>query len=435
MIVAPRGLWVGVMALGAGLGCAALQGCKPKAEVAPAAGAKQGPPQEVVVRTLKPETVPVVYEFVGQTQASKVVEIRARVRGFVLKREFEEGRLVQEGQLLYQIDPRSFEADVEVAKAQRERVKVQLANATLQLDRLLSLQQQQAATQKEIDDWRTQQQQARADLRLWEANVAIAELNLSYTNVVSPLKGKVGRTLKDVGSLVDDNTNSLMTTVWQVDPMYVLFSIPEREWLQWKSDVDAGRITLPEPQGSRVQLILLDGSTYDVFGKMDFFDATVNAQTGTATARAVFENKALPPKPDATSSEEALKPGQFVRARILGWQRPNALVVPQRAVIQTPNGPIVMLVGEGSKVEVRPIKTGVWSGDEWIVTDGLKAGDVVIVEGFAKAPPGTKVKIASEYVRPAPLKDAPAAPVKVPVEAGTHKPEPPKAGSGAGGGE
>lgn len=400
MTVAPRS------ALLAFLGFAsvslAIPGCKPK-EANPAAQKPAGPPPEVIVRTVKPETVPVVYEFVGQTAASKVVEIRARVQGFIMERNFEEGKPVLEGQLLYKIDPRVFEADVEVAKATRDRAKVQLANATRQLERLQTLALQQAATQKEIDDWQTTQQQARADLRLGEANVAIAELNLSYTNVMSPLKGKVGRTLKEVGALVDDGSNSLLTTVVQVDPMYVIFSIPEREWLQWKSDVDAKRVVLPDPAGSRLELILLDGTSYEVPGKLDFFDSSVNPQTGTATARGVFENKTLPPKPDATSSEEALKPGQFVRARILGWQRPGALVVPQRAVIQTPNGPIVMTVNAESKVEVRPVKTGVWVKDEWIISEGLKPGDQVIVEGYAKAPPGTVIKVASEFVRPAPL--------------------------------
>ncbi len=400
-------------------------GCKPK-DASSAAQKPAGPPPEVVVRTVKPETVPVVYEFVGQTAASKVVEIRARVQGFIKERDFEEGKPVQEGQVLYKIDPRVFEADVEVAKATRERAKVQLANATRQLERLQTLALQQAATQKEIEDWQTTQQQARADLRLGEANVAIAELNLSYTSVTSPLKGKVGRTLKEVGALVDDGSNSLLTTVVQVDPMYVIFSIPEREWLQWKSDVDAQRVVLPEPSGSRLELILLDGTSYEVPGKLDFFDSNVNPQTGTATARGVFENKTLPPKPDATSSEEALKPGQFVRARILGWQRPGALVVPQRAVIQTPNGPIVMTVNAGSKVEVRPVKTGVWVKDEWIISDGLKPGDKVIVEGYAKAPPGTVVKIASEFVRPAPLVEN--AKLSVPKSA-----EPPAAAPKSGG--
>lgn len=424
MTVAPRS------ALLAFLGFAsvslAIPGCKPK-EANPAAQKPAGPPPEVIVRTIKPETVPVVYEFVGQTAASKVVEIRARVQGFIMERNFEEGKPVLEGQLLYKIDPRVFEADVEVAKATRDRAKVQLANATRQLERLQTLALQQAATQKEIDDWQTTQQQARADLRLGEANVAIAELNLSYTNVMSPLKGKVGRTLKEVGALVDDGSNSLLTTVVQVDPMYVIFSIPEREWLQWKSDVDAKRVVLPDPAGSRLELILLDGTSYEVPGKLDFFDSSVNPQTGTATARGVFENKTLPPKPDATSSEEALKPGQFVRARILGWQRPGALVVPQRAVIQTPNGPIVMTVNAESKVEVRPVKTGVWVKDEWIISEGLKPGDQVIVEGYAKAPPGTVIKVASEFVRPAPLMET--ATLSAPQAA-----EPPAAAPKSGGG-
>ncbi len=370
-------------------------GCKK--DEAPAAAAP--PPATVIVRTVKPETVPVIYEFVGQTEASKTVEIRARVQGFLLTREFEEGTLVNEGQVLYKIDPRSFQADLDVAKAQRERASLQLGNAGRQLVRITQLASEQAATQKELDDWQTAEAQSRADLHHAEAQVDLATLNLGYTTVTSPLKGKVGRTLKEPGALVDAGSNSLLTTVWQVDPMFVVFSIPEREWLEWKSDVDAKRIVLPE-NSRRIELVFLDGTKYQASGKFDFFDATVNPLSGTATARAVFENRVLAPKPGTIVPEEALKPGQFVRTRILGWERPDALAVPQRAITQTPNGPIVMVVGEGSKVEVRPIKTGAWFNDEWVVLDGLKIGDRVIVEGLAKARPGSVVTIGSEYTRP-----------------------------------
>jgi membrane fusion protein (multidrug efflux system) len=356
----------------------------------------------VYVRTIAPTTVPVEYEFVGRTEASKVVEIRARVQGLILKRDFEEGALIEAGHVLYRIDPSSFEAEVEVARAQRERAHAQVVNAAKQAARLQELAKQEAATQKEIDDWTTTQVQAMADQRLWDAQIALAQLNLSYCTITSPLRGKVGRTLKDIGALVDSGSNSLLTTVWQVDPMYVTFSIPEREWLQWKEDVEHSRIRLRTPEASVLQIVLLDGTVYQTPGRMDFLDATVNSQTGTTTARGVFENRTLPPKPGATASEEALKPGQFVRVRVMGWERPNALAVPQRAVLQTPGGALVMVVGEGSKVEMRPIKTGTWFGNEWVVMEGLRPGDRVIVEGFAKAPPGTIVRIAGEYAHPDP---------------------------------
>ncbi|HMN40233.1 MAG TPA: efflux RND transporter periplasmic adaptor subunit [Phycisphaerales bacterium] len=389
VLVMRRGLWRGPMlalAIAAG-------GCR---KDAPAGAPPPPAPANVLIRTVRPSTVPVKYEFVGQTEASKTVEIRARVQGVLLKRNFEEGSLVEKGQVLYEIDPRTYEAELEVAKASAERARVQLANADRQVARLAELARQQAASQKELDDWETNQEQARADLRLSEARVALAELSLGYTKVMSPLNGKVGRTDKDVGALVDDGANSLLTTVFQVDPMYVVFSIPEREWLGWKHDVETGQIQLVGST-TRVEIILLDGTVYPTDGRMDFFDATVNPQTGTATARGVFENRTLPPKPGARAPEEALKPGQFVRVRVLGWERPNALTVPQRAIIQTPTGPQVLVVGEDNKATIRPIATGSWYGTEWVVTGGLRAGDRVIVEGRAKAVPGAPVKVLGEY--------------------------------------
>ncbi len=358
-----------------------------------AGAAPPGGPVEVVVHTVRARTMPIVYEFVGQTQASKTVEVRSRVQGFLEKRAFEEGKHVDEGDTLFKIDDRSFKADLEVARAQLARAQAELANASRQVGRLQELQRQGATSPRELDDWETQERTARANVRLYEANVAQAQLNLSYTMIVSPLRGKVGLTMKDEGSLVDAGPNSLLTTVWQVDPIYVLFSISEREWLQWREDVAAERVRLGQGLAKpKVQIVLLDGTVYEAKGELDFFDATVNPQTGTATARGVFSNPLPEPTAERPEPEEPLKPGQFVRARIVGWERPNSLTVPKRAVLQTPSGPVVMGVNSESKVEVRAIRTGAWSGDEWVVLEGLKAGDRVISDGFMKAPPGTMVK-------------------------------------------
>lgn len=383
---------IGVMVMASitgGLG--GMGGCERKKAAAPPAG----PPPEVIVHTVSASTVPMVYEFVGQTQASKTVEVRARVQGFLEKKAFDEGTHVDEGELLFKIDDRSFKADLEVVKAQLARAQAELANASRQVGRLQELQRQGATSPKELDDWETQERTARATVRLYEASVAQSQLNLSYTAIVSPLRGKVGLTMKDEGSLVDSGPNSLLTTVWQMDPIYVLFSISEREWLQWREEVAAQRVRLggglTKP---KVQIVLLDGTIHEAKGELDFFDATVNPQTGTATARGVFENPRPAPTAERPEPEESLKPGQFVRARIVGWERPDSLTVPKRSVLQTPTGPIVMAVNAESKVEVRPIKTGAWYGDEWIVLEGVKPGDRVIADGFMKAPPGTVVKVA-----------------------------------------
>jgi membrane fusion protein (multidrug efflux system) len=405
---AGAGLALAVLMVGA---AALAGGCDrgPKAQTGGAgggtggpAGTNQPPPApDVYVRTVAASAAPVVYEYVGQTQASKTVEVRARVSGFIARRNFEEGGLVDEGTLLYKIDDRSFRADLQMAQAQLERGRVRLANAQRQLARIGELNKQGAASPKELDDWQTEEAQAAADVRLADAQVAQAQLNLSYTDVLSPLRGRAGLTLKNEGAYVDTGSNSLLTTVWQVDPIYVLFSIPEREWLQWKEDLASGAVRLTGAE-TRLQLVLLDGTTFPTEGKLDFFDATVNPQTGTATARGVFANPTLPQREGQRAAEEALKVGQFVRVRILGWERPSVLTVPQRAVIQTPTGSQVFVVGEDGKSAIRPVKTGSWVGDDWIITQGLKAGDRVIVEGFAKTPPGTPVHVAGEYAQAAP---------------------------------
>lgn len=382
-----------------------LNGC----ERTPAAAPAVKVPQEVIVHVVTTKSVPMLYEFVGQTQASKTVEVRARVQGFLEKRTYEEGKHVDEGGLLFKIDDRSFKADLEVVKAQLARAQAELANASRQVGRLQELQRQGATTPKELDDWETQERTARATVRLYEASVAQAQLNLSYTTIVSPLRGKVGLTMKDEGALVDAGPNSLLTTVWQVDPIYVLFSISEREWLQWREDVAANRIRLADGLTKpKVQIVLLDGTIYEAKGELDFFDATVNPQTGSATARGVFENTLPAATPEHPDPDEPLKPGQFVRARIIGWERPNSMTVPKRSVLQTPTGPIVMVVNAESKVEVRPIKTGAWYGDEWIVLEGIKVGDRVISDGFIKAPPGSTVKPVDHASVPADSKPAAA---------------------------
>lgn len=369
------------------------------------------PPPEVTVQTVATRTVPVSYEFVAVTEASKVVEIRARVQGFLQSRNFEEGGLVDEGEMLYTIDPRSFQADLEIAKAQLGRGQARLQNASRQVARLAELAQQNAASPKELDDWQLEELQARADVRLAEANVALADLNVSYTRILAPMRGRIARTNKEPGALVDAGVNSLLTTVYQTDPMFVSFSIPERDWLRWREDVAAGRIrhpgiktltdvdrNIPHPTTDPipVSITLLDGTPYPVQGQLNFLDATVSAETGTARARAVFDNTSRV-RPDGRVGDEALKPGQFVRAKILGWERPNSITVPQRAVTQTPMGGVVFVVDAEGRSAVRPVKTGDWLGDDWIILSGLKPGDKVIVEGFAKAPPGTPVKIAREY--------------------------------------
>jgi membrane fusion protein (multidrug efflux system) len=361
-----------------------LTGCKDRTQ-----SAAPPPPPEVTFVSVTPKTVPVNYEFLGQTEASNTVEIRARVQGFLVKRHFKEGAIVDEGSELFTIDKRGFVADLEIARARLAQAKLRLTQAEKEIKRYSDLVAQRAASQKELDDWTTQADLARADILLTEAQVAKSALDLSYTSVISPIRGHVARANKDEGSLVDSGANSLLTVVQQTDPIYVTFPIGERDWLHWEQQRDAGLIKLPKGgelddasrrEQIRVALTLLDGRTFEAQGVIDFVDTQLNNRTGTGIVRATFPN-----------ANDTLRPGQFVKARLLGWERPNVLTVPQRAVLNTPGGAIVFTINKDNQVEVRPVTASQWDGTDWMIDKGLAAGDRVIVDGFLKAQPGMTV--------------------------------------------
>ena len=347
-----------------------------------AGGPPQMPPMEVNAEVVRPITVPVKYTFIGQTSPFKNVEIRARVKGFLVSRNFEEGGKVEEGQVLFKIDPRQFEADLAEATARLEQSKATFAAGQRNYDRLKPLEAQGVANRKEIDDALSALDEARAAVRLGEAQVQLAELSLSYTTIHSPLTGVIGKTYKYEGALVDDGSNSLLAEALKTDPIYVDFSISEREWLQWREDVASGVIVGPPGGEESLELVvtLLNGVAYPVQGRFNFFDVRVSPQTGSAQARGVFEN-----------DTGTLIPGQFVKTTILGWKRPNSLTVPQRAVLQQPTGQFLYVLDQNDAIELRPVTTGDWIGDRWVIRTGLKDGDRVVVDGLQKTQPGMKV--------------------------------------------
>jgi membrane fusion protein (multidrug efflux system) len=373
------------------LGLHLIAGCADRKVAPPPAP----PPPEVAVMTVEARTIPIEYENVGRTEASKTVEIRARVAGFLLERTFEEGKAVTEGDLLFRIDPRQYEANLEIARARLAQARATERLAQIDADRFREGAATGATTQREIDQAETELASARASVSLATAEVAKAELDLSYTSILSPVTGEIGRAMKDVGTYLDAGDNSLLAVATQTDPMYVTFPVSERDWLTWREDVERGviRAAYTGPDGKPpdaahpappVRVSLLDGTPYPESGRLTFFAPSVDPRTGTTTARAEFANPA-----------GVLKAGQFVRATIYGWERPGSIVVPQRAVIQNPMGSSVMVVGAEEKVEVRPVTVGPWKGDGWLILDGLRPGERVIVEGIAKAPPGTAVKTAA----------------------------------------
>jgi membrane fusion protein (multidrug efflux system) len=361
-----------------------------------AAGSPQGspPPPQVAVVTVTPRTIPVEYVYVGQTEASRSVEIRARVAGFLLQRTFEEGKPIKEGDLLFRIDPAPYQADLEIAQARLAQAQASSQLADAELERLQQAAASGAANRHDLDESQTQAVNARAAVNLAKADLDKAQLNLSYCQIKSPVTGIIGRAMKDEGSYLDAGPNSLLAVAVQTDPMYVTFPISERDWLQWREDVDKGVIVGPRDHPP-VRIVLLDGTVYGRPGVLTFFDPTVNPQTGAATARADLPN---PPTPE--SPEGFLKPGQFVHVHLVGWERPNSLVVPQRAVMLNPTGASVLVVGADHTTELRPVRLGEWKGDGWLVLGGLKPGEVVIADGTAKVQPGSAVTTAP-YTPPA----------------------------------
>jgi membrane fusion protein (multidrug efflux system) len=340
------------------------------------------PPPEVTVQTVAPESLPVTFEYVGQTAGSREVEVRARVTGILLKRNFTEGAPVRKGQSLFLIDPVPFEAQVARAEADVAAAEARLDQAARNAARMRPLYADKAVSQKEFDDAVSTEAINLADTKAAKARLVEARLNLGYTKVESPLTGLASRAPRSEGTLVS-GPDVLLTTVVQVDPIWVQFGIPDTEQTRLRKEVEAGRLKLPANGSVEVALQFADGTNYPRTGRLNFYDVRITPNTGTQEARAEL------PNPDG-----ALRPGQFVRVILKGATRPNAVKVPQRAVLEGPQGKFVYVVNDQSKVEIRPIEAGEWAGDSWVITSGLKPGERVILDGVLKLGPGAPVKVA-----------------------------------------
>jgi len=347
------------------------------------------PPPEVLTTTVAAQSLPLGFEYVGQTAGSREVEVRARVPGIILKRNFTEGAPVKEGQSLYTIDPAQLEAAAARAEADVVAAQARLEQAKRNAARLKPLYAEKAVSQKENDDAVSAEEISAADLKAARARLTEAKLSLSYTKVEAPVSGVASRSLRSEGSLVG-GPETLLTTVMQVDPMWVNFGIPDNEQAQLSRDVQSGRVALPKDGAFEVALKLADGSIYELAGKLNFSDVRVSPTTGTREARAELPN----PK-------GVLRPGEFVRVILRGATRPNAITVPQRAVMDGPQGKFVYIVDEKSTAQPRPIEVGEWAGDAWIINKGVQPGDKVIVEGLMRLGPGAPVRIAEAGSKPA----------------------------------
>ncbi|MES2354188.1 MAG: efflux RND transporter periplasmic adaptor subunit [Pseudomonadota bacterium] len=360
----------------------ALAACQPHA--APPMGF---PTAEVTTVTVQPKTVPVTFEYMGQTAGSREVEVRARVNGILLKRNYQEGSSVKAGQSLFTIDPAQFQAVVARGEADLAGAQARLSQAQHNAARLKPLFEAKAVSQKEYDDAVSSEQIAAADVKSAKARVTEARLNLGYTKVESPISGLASRALRSEGNLVS-GPDVLLTTVTQIDPIYVNFGISATDQLKLKHALDSGQLQFPQNGKFEVTVKLSDGGVYAHAGKLNFTDPRVSTATGTSDARAELPN-----------AQSTLKPGQFVRVQLAGAVRPNAILVPQRAVLEGPTGKFVYVVKEG-KADSRPVQVGDWSGDSWVVESGLKAGDNVIVDGVMKIGPGAPVKVAQAGAAP-----------------------------------
>jgi len=359
---------------------ALLSGCQP-ANSQPRGGM---PPPVVSVVTVEPQPVAATFEYVGQTAGSREVEVRPRVSGILLKRNYREGGTVKEGQSMFVVDPAPFEVAAARADAALASAEAKLAQAKRNSARLKPLYEVRAASQKDYDDAVSVEQVAEAEAKTARANVADAQLNLRYTRVEAPVTGIAGRAQRSEGNYVA-GAEALLTTVSQIDPIYVLFGVSDEERLKLARQVEAGQLSLPKDGQFDVTLKLADGSAYSRSGKVNFSDVRVSGQTATSEARAEL------PNPNGL-----LHPGQFVRVTLKGAQRPAALLVPQRAVLEGPKGKFVYIVNGKSQAEPRPVSVGDWQGDEWVVTSGLAAGDRVIVDGVMKIGPGAPVTVAAQ---------------------------------------
>ena len=360
-----------ILAIGLALG---LTACGSKA------GPAAPPPTEVGVVTLKTQPVALTAELNGRTSAFLVADVRPQVSGIIQKRLFQEGALVRKGQALYQIDPATYRASLASAQAGMAQAEAALGSAKLKADRYKDLVAINAVSRQDNDDAQAAFQQARANVAAQAAAVQQARINLGYTRVLAPISGRVGKSSVTPGALVTASQATALATVQDLGQIYVDVTQSAADLIKLRRDLAQGQ--LGRSGGADVTLILDDGSTYPIMGKLQFSDVTVDPGTGSVGLRAVF------PNPNGV-----LLPGLYVRAKLSKAIAPAAILVPQAAVSRDANGEAtVLMVDAGDKVASRVIAVSQTVGDSWLATSGVKPGERVIVEGLQKVRPGAPVK-------------------------------------------
>ena len=335
---------------------------------------------QVEVVTVQTQTVPDEPEFIGQAEASRPVEIRSQVTGILKAVLYPEGRDVKKGDRLYQIDPVPFKAAVASAKAKIAQAEARVVQAKQDLARVKPLLAEQAVSQKDVDDAVAEDLSANAALQGAQADLIKAQFDMDNTLITAPITGLIERSRYYEGRLVSAQTD-LLTTIHRVDPMYVVVNVPETFILKRRRDIEAKRITHPGDYQLRGRLTLMDGTVYPHEGVLDLLEPGLRTETSSRQTRITFPN----PK-------RTLLPGQFVKVRFTGDTKTDAILIPQRAVLQSPQGPFVFVVNRDEKVEIRDVAAADWKGDQWLIDRGLNAGDRVVVNGLMKIGPGAPVK-------------------------------------------
>ena len=402
--------------LGLAAGSLLLPGCGSE-------GAKTAPPQsavEVGVVTIAPRRVLYSTELAGRTSAFQISEVRPQISGIIQKRQFAEGTDVKAGDVLYQIDPATYKALYDSAKAALARAEANVAPAKLKRDRFKDLVNISAVSKQEYEDADAAYKQALADMGVNQAAVENARIRLDYTRVVSPISGRIGRSTVTPGALVTENQTAPLATVQQLDPVYVDVTQSSSEVMRLKRSLESGTLQRTDNAHAAVRLLLEDGSAYPLPGTLQFTDVSVDQSTGAVTLRAIF------PNPD-----QDLLPGMYVRAILVEGLDEQAILLPQRALVRDARGnATAMVVTPDNKIEIRKIKVSRTHKDAWVVSEGLKPGDKVVVEGLQKIRQGSSVR-PSEIAWDAPG-DEPGAAAAAPETSGAGGAEARKPGAAGG---
>lgn len=332
---------------------------------------------------VEPKTIPATFEYVGVGESSHIVQLRARVEGYLESIQYKEGGMVEEGELMFVLDQRPFVAEVEKAQAEVSQQKAFLWNAEQTLQRMVPLYKQNAVSQKDLDNAIAQELEAKASVDKAQAALYKAELDLGYASIVSPVNGLASQAKYREGALISPGPNdqNLLTTIYVVDPIWVNFNISDNDLLKLRKQLSLHQIEFPANKEFRIEAILADGTVVPAKGTIDFMNPAIEQATGTMLIRAVLPNP-----------YRAIYPGLFVKVRVIGATYPNAIIVPQTAIVQGQNGTFVYVI-ENGKAVMKLVELGDWYENYWIVHKGLQKGDVVIVKGVNRLQNGSLVSV------------------------------------------